>query len=46
MAETQRRFAFYPKPVAADKFDYDFKHAKNPAMRGLPLAIGAHVYVI
>jgi hypothetical protein len=46
MAEPSRRFAFYPTPKAADKFDYDFKQTKNPALRGLPLAVGASVYVL
>jgi hypothetical protein len=45
MSNPTRSFAFYPPAVAAEKFDYDFKEDKNPALRGLPMVLAASLYV-
>lgn len=43
MAPPPQRFANYPKPVEATNISYKFEDDKNPALRGLPLAIGAAI---
>lgn len=40
MAPSQR-FADYPKAAEATNISYKVEEDKNPALRGLPLAIGA-----
>ncbi|ROV93414.1 hypothetical protein VMCG_08415 [Cytospora schulzeri] len=42
MAPSQR-FANYPKPTEATNISYKVEDDKNPALRGLPLAIGAAI---
>ncbi|ROW18060.1 hypothetical protein VPNG_00483 [Cytospora leucostoma] len=44
MAPSQR-FADYPKPVEATNISYKVEEDKNPALRGLPLAIGAAIVI-
>ncbi|KAK7739869.1 hypothetical protein SLS53_005462 [Cytospora paraplurivora] len=44
MAPSQR-FANYPEPIEATNISYKVEEDKNPALRGLPLVIGAAIVI-